>query len=169
MLCRLRLRREKTNCCTQSRGQHWRRRKIGIQHPRVLPILVSRSASGGRAHKPANLHRCLCISRQLRFGRGSSGPRGSRRIANGQLTELNRQWRKRRRTYDSSPNPYDAHSQPGYGLAPARECRPSPMPACRVRYASFSHFCMKLFFAAPTKALPSLSTALAAQASRLHF
>src|SRR5947209_17800822 len=36
-------------------------------------------------------------------------------------------------------------------------------------HAPCSHFCMKLFFAAPARALPFLSTALAEQASRLHF
>src|SRR5262249_20631633 len=38
-----------------------------------------------------------------------------------------------------------------------------------VAHVSFSHFCMKLFFAAPARALPFLSTALVEQASRLHF
>ena len=37
------------------------------------------------------------------------------------------------------------------------------------RYASRWHFCMKLFFAAPTSGRPSLPTAFAWQVSRLHF
>src|SRR6202162_5309338 len=36
-------------------------------------------------------------------------------------------------------------------------------------YASFSHFFMKLFFAAPESGLPSLLTALPSHASALHF
>src|SRR5262245_22972056 len=36
-------------------------------------------------------------------------------------------------------------------------------------YAALSHFCRKLFFAAPVRALPFLSTALGSHASRLHF
>src|SRR5262249_13487391 len=36
-------------------------------------------------------------------------------------------------------------------------------------YASRSHFARKLFFAAPVRALPFLSTALGSHASRLHF
>src|SRR5713101_4158935 len=36
-------------------------------------------------------------------------------------------------------------------------------------YASFSHFAMKLFFAAPASFFPFLSTALLAHASFLHF
>src|SRR5262249_5032834 len=40
---------------------------------------------------------------------------------------------------------------------------------CQRCYASRWHFCMKLFFAAPTSSLPSLPTALAWQVSRLHF
>jgi hypothetical protein len=36
-------------------------------------------------------------------------------------------------------------------------------------YASFSHFAMKLFFAAPESALPSLLTALPSHASFLHL
>jgi hypothetical protein len=36
-------------------------------------------------------------------------------------------------------------------------------------YASFSHFSMKLFLAAPANAFPFLSIAFAEQASRLHF
>jgi len=39
----------------------------------------------------------------------------------------------------------------------------------RATYASLSHFCRKLFFAAPVSALPFLSTAFGSQASRLHF
>jgi hypothetical protein len=35
--------------------------------------------------------------------------------------------------------------------------------------ASFSHFCMKLFLAAPESFLPSALTAFGAHASRLHF
>jgi hypothetical protein len=37
------------------------------------------------------------------------------------------------------------------------------------RYASRWHFCMKLFFAAPTSGRPSLPTAFAWHVSRLHF
>jgi len=36
-------------------------------------------------------------------------------------------------------------------------------------YASRSHFCRKLFFAAPVRALPFLSTTFGSQASSLHF
>jgi len=36
-------------------------------------------------------------------------------------------------------------------------------------YASRSHLARKLFFAAPVRALPFLSTALGSQASRLHL
>src|SRR5262245_46674439 len=36
-------------------------------------------------------------------------------------------------------------------------------------HAPFSHLSMKLFFAAPARAFPFLSTALAEQASRLHL
>jgi hypothetical protein len=36
-------------------------------------------------------------------------------------------------------------------------------------YASFSHFFMKLFLAAPFNGLPLLSTAFGSQASFLHF
>src|SRR5215470_6397414 len=39
----------------------------------------------------------------------------------------------------------------------------------RATYASLSHFCRKLFFAAPVSALPFLSTAFGSHASRLHF
>src|SRR5262245_34726089 len=37
------------------------------------------------------------------------------------------------------------------------------------RYASFAHFCMKFFFAAPASGLPLLPTAFTRQDSRLHF
>src|SRR5262245_48783191 len=46
---------------------------------------------------------------------------------------------------------------------------PAGSPQLTIAHASFSHFCMKLFFAAPARALPFLSTALVEQASRLHF
>src|SRR5262249_12913553 len=57
------------------------------------------------------------------------------------------------------------HKPPGWS-GPAET---SSATVTRAAYASLSHFCRKLFFAAPTRALPFLSTALGSHASRLHF
>src|SRR5262249_965869 len=64
-------------------------------------------------------------------------------------------------------------------LAKNSEC-PSPnrsawretsicVPSASTTQASFSHFCMKLFLAAPESFLPSALTAFGSHASRLHF
>src|SRR5262245_60777599 len=53
----------------------------------------------------------------------------------------------------------------------ARPCSDQPVGSARLTavHAPFSHLSMKLFFAAPARAFPFLSRALAEQASRLHF
>src|SRR5665647_413638 len=54
-------------------------------------------------------------------------------------------------------------------LSPQRSKLHKRQSFFREDQASFSHFAMKLFFAAPESGLPSLLTALLSQASSLHF